>query len=159
LLLLKSPLPSLVFASLVAIIGQRRGHDEPSWDAARLEGMLELSLFTCAFALLPFIPYNAGLSQSAAWRVCAGAFAAPGLLLSLHALRKLRKIPGYTAATAWGLLWIGLSTAAQIALATAALGLMPRPAVVYLAGLYTYLAMAALTFLRLVRSLLAEQKG
>ncbi len=54
----------------------------------------------------------------------------------------------------WHIFWVGLSASAVISLGVAALGLLPAPASAYLWGLYVYLAIAALTFLRLVRSLL-----
>ena len=146
------------FASLVAVIGHRRGHDDPSWDAARLEGMLRLSLFTGAFALLPFIPYQAGLSQMTTWRLCAGLFAASGVGTMLYTIKRLRRVPNIRIATRWGLFWMTLSILAQAVLAAASIGWIPKPAAAYLFGLYTYLVITGLIFLRLIKSLSAEQR-
>lgn len=52
------------FASIVAIIGRRQGRDSPAIDAIRLQWMLGLSLFTTACALLPSLPFHAGLSEN-----------------------------------------------------------------------------------------------
>ncbi len=55
------------FASLVAIIGRRQGRDTAVVDAIRLRWMLEISLLTSAFALLPLLPFHAGLSENSTW--------------------------------------------------------------------------------------------
>ena len=146
------------FASLVAVIGHRRGHDHPSWDAARLEGMLRLSLFTGAFALLPFIPYQAGLSQMTTWRLCAGLFAGSGVCTMLYTIKRLRAVPNIRIATRWGFFWMSLSFSAQGILAAASIGWIARPAAAYLFGLYAYLVLTGLIFLRLIKSLAAEQR-
>jgi len=146
------------FASLVAVIGHRRGHDDPKWDAARLEGMLRLSLFTGAFALLPFIPYQAGMPQLTTWRFCAGLFAVSGIGTMLYTIKRLRAVPNIRLVNRWGFFWMGLSVFAQIVLVLASIGWIPKPAAAYLFGLYTYLVITGLIFLRLIRSLLAEQQ-
>ena len=63
------------FASPVAVIGERQGRDASRWDAARVEGMPQFTLLTGGLALLPFVPFQAGLSDVATWRLCAGIFA------------------------------------------------------------------------------------
>ncbi len=50
--------------------------------------MLVLSLFSAAFALFSFIPYDAGLSSSATWTLCTAPFAVSGVAVSVYALKK-----------------------------------------------------------------------
>ncbi len=155
------------FASIVAIIGRRRERDSTAIDAIRLQWMLGLSLFTTACALLPSVPLHAGLPENLTWRLCAGAFAVSGGTIIVYTLRRLSRVPeyplgrarGFSApnSIAWLALWCGLMGSAVILLLTAAVGWLPKPEVAYLWGLYVYLSVAALLFLRLVQSLLTGE--
>ena len=155
------------FASLVAIIGRRQGRDSTAIDAIRLQWMLGLSLFTAACALLPSIPFHAGLSENWTWRSCAGAFAASGGTILVYTLRRLSRISeyplgrarGYSApnSVAWLAVSFGLMGSSVLVLFAAAVGWLPKPEVAYLWALYAYLSVAALLFLRLVQSLLAGE--
>ena len=152
------------FASIVAIIGRRQGRDSTAIDAIRLQWMLGLSLFTTACALLPSVPFHAGLSENWTWRLCAGVFAVSGATILVYTVRRLSRIPEYPLGRAWGfsepnsIAWLaisyGLMGSAIILLLMAAVGWLPKPEVAYLWGLYAYLSVAALLFFRLVQSLL-----
>ena len=142
------------FASLVTIIGRRQGREDRVLDAIRLRSMLEFSLLTAAFALLPLVPFHAGLSQNSTWRLCAALFAGSGGLYSIYWFRRLSDIADYQVRRPWTFLWISLSVSAVVVLLAVATGWLPKPEAAYLWGLYAYLSIAALIFLRLVRSLL-----
>ena len=77
------------FASLVSIIGSRRGRDAPEIDAGRIRGMLEASLLVAAFAIIPILAHEAGLSILVAWRVSAGLFA---VSVSIIVVRQTRRV-------------------------------------------------------------------
>jgi hypothetical protein len=153
------------FASLVAIIGRRQGRDSTKIDAIRLQWMLGLSLFTAACALLPSVPFYAGVSENSTWRLCSGVFAVSGGTIIVYTFRRLARIPDYPIgrtrglsapnSVAWLVLSMGLLGSAAVLLLAATVGWLPKPEVAYLWGLYAYLSVAALLFLRLVQSLLS----
>jgi len=91
------------------------------------------------------------------WRFCAGLFAVSGLATMLYTIKRLRAVPNIAIANRWGIFWMSLSILAQIVLAAASIGWITKPAAAYLYGLCTYLLIVGLIFLRLIRSLLAEQ--
>ncbi len=156
------------FASLVAIIGRRQGRDTAVVDAIRLRWIFEIGLLTSAFALVPLLPFHAGLSENSTWRLCAALFAASGSTFLVYTLRRLSRIPDYPLgrghgfyhpnSASWLILSFGLMFSAVALLLAAAAGWLPKPEVAYLWGLYAYLSLAALLFLRLVRSLLEGQQ-
>ena len=156
------------FASLVAILGRRHGRDNAALDAARLVGMLEYSLLAAAFALLPLVPFHAGLSENSTWRLCAVLFAASGAIHIVFSLRRLSRIPSYPLgrgrgffvpnSTAWLVVTLGLLGSAVTFLLLSGIGWLPKPEVAYLWALYAYLSVGALLFLRLVRSLLEGEQ-
>ena len=120
------------FASFVAVIGERQGRDASRCDAARVEGIPQFTLLAGGLALLPFVPFQAGLSDVATRRLCAGIFAVSSAAFKIYTLRKLRGIPRYTPASPWGVFWIGLSTFAILVLAAASGAWLTRPAAAYL---------------------------
>ena len=156
------------FASLVAIIGRRQARDDATMDALRLRGMLEFSLLAAAFALLPLLPFHAGLSENSTWQLCAGVFAAAGGMYTVVVLRRLSQVPSYPLgrsrgffapnSVSWLVVGFGLTGSAVIVLLAATVGWLPKPEVAYLWGLYAHLSMAALLFLRLVLSLLESDR-
>ncbi len=141
------------FASLVVVVGHRQGRDSRQLDVSRLRGMLELSLMVTGFALIPHIPHQAGMSEALVWQSCSGLFAAVAAAFTIFKIRELLLLPRHDFHYPWHIFWVGLSASAVISLGVAALGLL-APTSAYLWGLYVYLTIAALTFLRLVRSLL-----
>jgi hypothetical protein len=152
------------FASLVAILGNRQARDDVTIEAIRLQGMLEYALITAAFALLPHLPYSAGLSEDLTWRLCSAVFATIGATYLVVAFRRSTGVRSYPIgrprgffvphSRSWVVVSLGLVGSAVTLLLAGAFGLLPRPEVGYLWGLYAYLSIAALLFLRLVMSLL-----
>jgi len=142
------------FSGLVAMVGRRTGHDAPEVDAARLRAALEFSLLTTAFALLPSLPSEAGMRNSEVWRLCSALFAGSGFAYTVFKMRTVRSLPNFSF-RGWYVFWPSLSASAILVLIAAALAIVPLTAA-YLWGLYVYLTLSALTFLRLVLSLLAS---
>jgi len=140
------------FSGLVAIVGRRAGRDAPEVDAARLRAALEFSLLTTAFALLPSLPVEAGMRDSEALRLSSGIFAASGAAFTVSKVRTVRHLPNFSV-RGWHVFWPSLSASAVLVLIAAAVAIVPLTAA-YLWGLYVYLALSALVFLRLVLSLL-----
>ena len=59
------------FAGVVVVFGRRDRAWAPN-DALRFRFMLENSLFTVAFALLPFLFHHLGASPRLTWGTCSG---------------------------------------------------------------------------------------
>ena len=140
------------FAGLGAVVG-RRGRDNPQLDASRLRGALEFSFLVTGFALLPNLLREAGIASPMIWRSCCLTFAISGAGFTIFKVLSLRSVPGVSLSSTWHLFWVSLSALAVVTLAIATLDLVP-PTFAYLWGLYVYLTLAALIFLRLVLSLL-----
>ncbi len=104
------------------------------------------------FALIPHIPHQAGMSEALVWQSCSGLFAAVAAAFTIFKIRDVLPLL-HEFHYPWFVFWVGLSASAVISLGVAALGLL-APTSAYLWGLYVYFTIAALTFLRLVRSLL-----
>jgi len=62
------------FSSLIGLLGARSGRSHPRLDAARLQIMLDASLFVAFFSLLPLVPIKFGMESGLGWRVSAIAF-------------------------------------------------------------------------------------
>jgi hypothetical protein len=151
------------FASIVAILGRRAGRDDPELDGSRIRSMLDTSLLVVAFALIPLLPLEAGLSDQASWRLSAAAFAISGALLLVRMLREVTRlkgvVPGYEPARSWLATSYFLMGSAILVLTAAATAVL-SPAlfrVAYLWALYSYLTLSGLLFLRLVQSLIAAK--
>jgi len=142
------------FSGLVAVVGARTGRDAPEVDAARLRAALEFSLLAAAFALLPNLPSEAGMREPQVLRLCSALLAASGAAFTAFKVRSVQSLPN-VAFRGWHVFWPSLSGSAVIVLTAAASDAVPLTAA-YLWGLYVYLTLSALTFLRLVRSLLAR---
>lgn len=144
------------FASLVSIIGSRRGRDAPQVDAARIRSMLEVSLLVAAFAFVPILMHEAGLSIPASWRASSGIFAiSAGLIIALQARRTYSATRyGYRLTRWWGatalMLWL---VTLGVLLATTA-GVVQNASFGYGPGLFAFLVYAGLLFIRLISSLL-----
>jgi len=144
------------FSGLVGIVGRRVGRDAPEVDAARLRAALEFSLLVTAFALLPSLPSEAGMRDSDVWRLCSALFSASGVAFTVFKMRSTLSLPNVSF-RGWHVFWPSLSASAVFVLIAAAFDSVPLTAA-YLWGLYVYLTLAALTFLRLVLSLLATNR-
>ena len=66
------------FASIVAVLGQRKTRDHPRTDAFRIRGLLESSLVVVAFSLLPYVLARIFSHELSAWRLSSGLFAMAG---------------------------------------------------------------------------------
>ena len=96
--------------------------------------------------------------------LCATAFALVGGMYLVLVLRRTANVPGYPLgrssgfflpnSASWLVTSVGLLGSAVLLLLTVSGGWLPNPEVGYLWGLYAYLSLAALLFLRLVLSLL-----
>lgn len=143
------------FASLVSIIGSRRGRDTPVVDASRMRAMLEVVLLVAALAFVPILAHAAGLAERAAWQASALPFAVVlVVIVAVHTRRHFSLQYGYRASLAWrgivGALWL---TTLGAVLATLA-GALGNGGFAYCTGLLTFLAYAGLLFTRLVVSFL-----
>lgn len=79
------------FASLVSLLGRRRGEQTLLLDVARLRGMIFSSLLALAFSLFPFLPHALGASTEAVWRISSGIFFLPGGALIWVQIRYLKQ--------------------------------------------------------------------
>jgi hypothetical protein len=78
---------SVAFAGFAGIVAVFRQRDLAEWapvDATRFRFMVECSLTTILFALLPFVFHHLGASASITWSACSALMAAAvvGLLIS-----------------------------------------------------------------------------
>ena len=142
------------FASVVAILGQRRGRDDVSLDAFRLRIMLEAGLITVFAALLPVVLHQAGFGEST-WRVSGGLTALIGIPMLANAVRRFRRAKTTPASRMAGALVGGLLFLASVVLLLATIGVLADPVTSYFVALYIYLATAAIGLYRVVTSLLA----
>jgi hypothetical protein len=146
------------FASLVSILGTRRGRDAPEIDALRLRGMLETSLLVAAFALVPILVHESGLDAALSWRVSAGCFAFSVACVFIVQKRRTNaaapetgyQAPHHLTATFYFLVFVSFGS-----LLGTTLGVLPNASFAYGLGLFAFLAYAGLLFVRLVSSLLS----
>jgi hypothetical protein len=150
------------FASLVSILGVRRGRDAPEIDALRLRGMLETSLLVAAFALVPILAHESGLAVTLAWRVSAGCFAFSVACVFIVQKRRQKaatpatgyRAPHYFTATIYCVLSVCVG-----ALLGTTLGVLQNASFAYGLGLFAFLVYAGLLFARLVSSLLSATEA
>jgi len=149
------------FASLVSIVGSRRGRDAPEIDASRIRGMLEASLLVAAFAIIPILSHEAGLSISVAWQVSAGLFAVSVAIIVVLQARRSHALRGsdYRATRYWQASAASLWLACLGALLSTAMGTVENAAFGYTFGLFAFLVYAGLLFIRLVSSLLSASQA
>jgi hypothetical protein len=90
---------SVAFAGFAGIVAVFRQRDLVEWaplDAARFRFMVECSLMTVLFALLPFVFHHLGTSPTVTWSACSGLMvtAVAGLLvIASFRMRRLRSHP------------------------------------------------------------------
>jgi hypothetical protein len=142
------------FASVVAILGQRRGRDDVSLDAFRLRIMLEAGLLTVFAALLPVVLHQAGFGEST-WRVSGGLTALIGIPMIAGAARRFRRAKTTPESRTVGALIGGSFLIASLVLLLATIGVPADSVASYFVALYIYLATAAIGLYRVVTSLLA----
>lgn len=142
------------FASLVSIIGSRRGRDAPEIDASRIRSMLEASLLVAAFTFAPILAHEAGLSVSASWRASSGLFATAAAPVMALQSRRAYAFTGFRMSRSWQASALALWVATLAAVLGTAFGVVENAGFGYVLGLFVYLAYAGLLFVRLVVSLL-----
>ncbi len=62
------------FASLVSVLSSPSTQDHPIVQSIRFRGMVMLSLTVVAFSLVPFIPFQLGVSPTVSWRISSALF-------------------------------------------------------------------------------------
>ena len=104
------------FSGIVAAVGRRNPGSWTAADQIRLRILLTASAAAGLFAFLPFILFEAGLSDPVCWRVGSGAQAAWFISVSAYRLRQ-ESLTGVSAgiATKGGLVVIGVVLVAQLA--------------------------------------------
>ncbi len=146
------------FASIVAIIGQRRSRDSPAVEAIRLRSMLETSLLTGAACLIPLVAEKSDMPLAAVWRGSSGVLMVGIALLFVHQLRLRLSFSGsYRTPLWWRVTAMCLQFSAFLVLGVNAIGLVPWAEAAYLFALVALLIFAGLLFLQIVVSFLSAQ--
>ena len=139
------------FAGLVTLLGHPSPKGDARLNAIRFRSMVELSLALAAFSLLPFLPAELGASESGAWRISSGFYAAIAVFFVTHSVvrnrRDLGRVLIYGGVTA---ALIALCLGVALALVLNAAGVFHAPAGVYFASLFTNFLGAAFFFIRLL---------
>ncbi len=150
------------FASLVAIIGQRRSRDSPAVEATRLRAMLESSLLTGAACVIPLVAAKSPMPLATVWRGSSAALMVAMALLLTHHLRLRRSGPdrSYQSPRWWLVTAACLQFSAMLVLGLNTVGLVPWTEAAYLFAPAALLIYAGLLFLQIVVSFLsATPKG
>jgi branched-subunit amino acid transport protein AzlD len=147
---------SVAFAGFAGIVAVFRQRDLVEWaplDAARFRFMVECSLMTVLFALLPFVFHHLGASPTATWSACSGLMAAAvaGLLTiaSLRMRRVRSQTPGFNAALMRCMQAVSLLTIALLVLNALRIGFTAEFGP-YLAALAWLLVASGINFFRLL---------
>ncbi len=145
------------FASLVAIIGQRRSRDSPAVEATRLRAMLESSLLTGAACVIPLVAAKSDLPLAAVWRGSSAALLVAMALLVAHHIRLRRSSPDgtYQSPRWWLVTGACLQFSAMLVLGLNTVGLVPWTEAAYLFAPAALLIYAGLLFLQIVVSFLS----
>lgn len=144
---------AVAIAGFAGIVVSLRGRveDLSPMAAARLWRLVETSLATALFALLPLAFHHLGLPASQVWSLSSGLFAA-WLVGAFVAL--IRRSRGVVSAgdVPWtfNAVFLGVLVLAVAALLSNALGAGSRAFGPYFAALLGYLALAGLVFARLL---------
>ncbi len=144
------------FASLVAIIGQRRSRDSPAVEATRLRAMLESSLLTGAACVIPLVAAKSPMPLAVVWRGSSAALMVAMALLIAHQLRLRRSGPrSYQTPRWWGVTAACLQSSAMLVLGLNTVGLVPWTEAAYLFAPAALLIYSGLLFLQIVVSFLS----
>ena len=144
------------FASLVAIIGQRRSRDSPVVEANRLRAMLETSLLTGAACVIPLIAAKSPMPLTTVWRGSSAALMVAMALLIAHHIRLRRFGPrSYQTPRWWLVTAVCLQSSAMLVLGLNTVGLVPWTEAAYLFAPAALLIYAGLLFLQIVVSFLS----
>jgi hypothetical protein len=147
---------SVAFAGFAGIVAVFRQRDLAEWaavDATRFRFMVECSLMTILFALLPFVFRHLGASPTATWSACSALMAATvaGLLTiaSLRMRRVRSQTPGFNAALLRCMQAVSLLTIALLVLNALSIGFTAEFGP-YLAALAWVLGASGVNFFRLL---------
>jgi len=140
------------FASLVTLLRRPTPRSDARLNEIRFRSMMELSITLAAFSLLPFIPAELRLSESASWRLASSVYSLAALLFLVHSVRRNRRLTsrvlvagGVTAAL------LALCVTVWLALALNGLGAFAGlESGVYFAALFVHFLGAAFFFIRLL---------
>jgi hypothetical protein len=150
------------FTSIVGVLGKRGGH----WDAEdsfRLWLMIESSLATLFFSLLPFVLHHFALTETAVWGFSSGAMAA---FLVVHMavigprVRSLSRSGQWSTRRFEPLIGVGITSTFSVqSLNVIGIG-FERSFGAYLLGLILLLALASMHFVALLVAVhLSEPRG
>jgi uncharacterized membrane protein YozB (DUF420 family) len=123
--------------------------------------MMELSLTLAVFSLLPFIPAELRLSESASWRLTSGVYSFSALVFLAHSLRRNRAMMGRVliAGGVTAALFV-VCFAEWLGLLLNALGAFPGlESGVYFAALFGHFLAAAFFFIRLLYGAFPHEEG
>jgi hypothetical protein len=141
------------FTSIVGVLGQRSGGAWDAEDSFRLWLMIESSLATLFFSLLPFALHYLGLDEATVWGAASGAMAA---FLVLHMVVVVPRLRVLERTGRWSTRrfepFVGLlilSTFAVQSLNVLAIG-FERTFGAYLLGLVLFLVLASIHFVALL---------
>jgi len=144
------------FTGVISVFG-RLGDSDDGWSLQGARSIIESSLATILFALVPFVVSGFGAGSPAVWRVSSGLFLALVLAGALGGARRIWQVAGSgdTSAVRMSPLFLGVSAVIGLGmfalLAANVLGFsFGSPATVYLLCLMGPLAVAGLTFLQMV---------
>jgi hypothetical protein len=141
------------FAGIVAVFRQRDLVEWPPLDATRFRFMVECSLTTILFALLPFVFHHLGASPTATWSACSGLMAATFAGVFVIASFRMRRLRSQGSGPSPALLRfvqaVTLLTLALLVLNALSIGFTAEFGP-YLAALAWVLAVSGLNFFRLL---------
>jgi hypothetical protein len=139
------------FAGVVVVL-RKRSEDPSSIAYVRLFRLIEASLASIGFSLLPLVLYHLGLRAPALWSVSSGVMALYLLVIQIYLIRRFRR-QFSSPATSWrfnGTL-IGVQIAFFLLLLVNSLGVAIGPAFgPYFAAVAQQLGVAALMFSRVL---------
>jgi hypothetical protein len=141
------------FAGIVAVFRQRGLEEWAPVDAVRFRFMVECSLTTILFALLPFVFHHLGASPTATWSACSALMAAAigGLLViaSLRVRRLRSQASGFSSALLRFMQAVALLAIALLVLNALSVGFTAEFGP-YLAALAWVLVASGVNFFRLL---------
>jgi hypothetical protein len=147
---------SVAFAGFAGIVAVFRQRDLEEWallDAARFRFMVEFSLTTILFALLPFVLHHLGASPTVTWSACSALMAATVAGLFVIAAFRLRRVrsqgSGFSPALTRIVQTGTLLTVVLLVLNALSIGFTAEFGP-YLAALAWLLALSGLNFFRLL---------
>lgn len=146
---------SVAFAGFAGIVTAFRRQTPEKWSALdrfRFRFMVEFSLATLGLSLAPFFVAELGVGEPALWRVCSVLLAVGALVYLLRSTFRVRRMLAAGLPVSRGLALLSFAVGVLVAGSALlnALGLVGRPAGVYLAGVGGCLFVCSAMFARLL---------